>query len=109
MNLKAKSFVENNKRTIQQKLISRSEILKERGLDPTAIGKDVVVRKLRADIRKANYRLACIATAETLVAQKANAKKAKSAAESKKAEPSKTGAKKKTAAETPKKKKSTKE
>jgi len=70
MNLKAKIDVENQKKTVEGKLAARLALLNEKGLDSGAIQRGSVVRKLRAEIRKANYRLACIAAQEKLNAER---------------------------------------
>jgi len=75
MNLKAKISVENQKKTAHGKLAARLAFLNEKGLDGGAIERDSMIRKLRAEIRKANYRLACIAAQEKLNAERLAAKK----------------------------------
>ena len=75
MNLKAKIYVENQKKTANDKLAARLAFLNEKRLDGAAIQRDSMVRKLRAEIRKANYRLACIAAQEKLNAERLAAKK----------------------------------
>jgi len=64
MNLKARKYVEAQKSQVQAKLDARREILKGRGLKDEEIGKEVIMRKLKADLRKANLRLASIAAQE---------------------------------------------
>jgi hypothetical protein len=75
MPLKAKIHVENQKKTAHGKLAARLSFLNEKGLDGGAIQRDSMMRKLRAEIRKANYRLACIAAQEKLNAERLAAKK----------------------------------
>ena len=75
MNLKAKIHVENQKKTAHGKLAARLAFLNEKGLDGGAIQRDSMIRKLRAEFRKANYRLACIAAQEKLNAERLAAKK----------------------------------
>ena len=75
MPLKAKIHVENQKKTAHGKLAARLAFLNEKGLDGGAIQRDSMMRKLRAEIRKANYRLACIAAQEKLNAERLAAKK----------------------------------
>jgi hypothetical protein len=75
MNLKAKIYVENQKKTAHGKLAARLAFLNEKGLDGGAIQRGSMIRKLRAEIRKANYRLACIAAQEKLNAERLAAKK----------------------------------
>ena len=75
MSLKAKIYVENQKKTGHGKLAARLGFLNEKGLGGGAIQRDSMIRKLRAEIRKANYRLACIAAQEKLNAERLAAKK----------------------------------
>jgi len=75
MSLKAKIHVENQKKTGHGKLAARLAFLNEKRLDGAAIQRDSMIRKLRAEIRKANYRLACIAAQEKLNAERLAAKK----------------------------------
>ena len=75
MSLKAKIYVENQKKTGHGKLAARLAFLNEKRLDGAAIQRDSMIRKLRAEIRKANYRLACIAAQEKLNAERLAAKK----------------------------------
>ena len=74
MNLKQKIYAENQKKVVDGKIAVRRAFLKEKGLDSAAIQKDVLIRKMKAEIRQANYRLASIATQEKLNADKAQAK-----------------------------------
>ena len=80
MNLKQKIYAENQKKVVEGKIAVRRALLKEKGLDSAAIQRDVVIRKMRAEIRKANYRLASIAAQEKLSADNAQAKAEKLAA-----------------------------
>ncbi len=80
MNLKQKIHAENQKNVVAGKIAVRQAFLKEKGLDSAAIQKDVLIRKMRAEIRQANYRLASIAAQEKLNADKAQAKAEKLAA-----------------------------
>jgi len=75
MSLKAKIYVKNQKETAHGKLAARLSLLNEKGLGGGAIQRDSMIRKLRAEIRKANYRLACIAAQEKLNAERLVAKK----------------------------------
>jgi hypothetical protein len=75
MPLKAKVHVENQKKTVHGKLAARLTFLNEKGLGGGAIQRDSMMRKLRAEIRKANYRLACIAAQEKLNEERLAAKK----------------------------------
>jgi hypothetical protein len=81
MNLKAKRYSENQKKVTSEKLARRISFLKEKGVDDVAVKRDGLVKKLRGDIRKANYRLACIAAQEKLNADKVQAKAEKLAAQ----------------------------
>ncbi len=74
MNLKQKIYAENQKKVVEGKIAGRRALLKEKGLDSAVIQRDVVIRKMRAEIRKANYRLASIAAQEKLNAKKARVK-----------------------------------
>ena len=80
MNLKAKVYVENQKKKIQEALNARLARLKEKGLKEDLIHKDATVRKLKAQVRKADYRLASIAAQEKLNQERAQAKLDKLAA-----------------------------
>jgi hypothetical protein len=77
MNLKAKSYVEKHKRAAAEKLSARNARLKEKGLEEAAIRRDPTIRKIKADIRKANFRLASIAAQETLNAEKVRVRERK--------------------------------
>lgn len=70
MNLKAKNYVERHKKAAVEKLSARSAHLQAKGLEEVAIRRDPSIRKIKADIRKANFRLASIAAQETLNAEK---------------------------------------
>jgi hypothetical protein len=101
MRLRAKGHLESQKKVTGDKLAARLFSLKEKGLAGTAIQRDTVIKKLKAGIRKTNYRLACIAAQEKL-----NADLAKTTAEKlagKKSSPDKPS--KKTAKGAPGKKK----
>ena len=91
MNLKAKGYLESQKKVAGDKLVTRMSFLKEKGLDAVAIKRDSWIKKIRADVRKANYRLACIAAQEKLNADKVQTKAEKLAA--KKNAPDKPSAK----------------
>ena len=81
MNLKSKTHLETQKTAAEGKLAARLALLKDKGLDEGAIGRGAMVRKLKADVRKANQRLARIAALEKFNADKAQAKAEKLAAE----------------------------
>jgi hypothetical protein len=92
MNLKQKIYAENQKNVVENRIAIRQAFLKEKGLDSATIQKDVLIRKMRAEIRQANYRLASIAAQEKLNSDKAQAKAEKLAAgkSARKAAPPKT-------------------
>ena len=80
MNLKAKGYLESQKKATGDKLAARMSALKEKGLDDAAIKRDSLIKKMKADIRKTNYRLACVAAQEKLNADKIQTKADKLAA-----------------------------
>ena len=80
MNLNSKRYLESQKKDTADKLAVRRAVLKEKGLDAVAIKRDNVIKKMKADIRKADYRLACIAVQEKLSADKVKTKAEKLAA-----------------------------
>ena len=86
MNLKAKIHVENQKKAAEGRLSARLTLLQEKGLADTAIQREASIRKLKAEIRKANYRLSRIAAQEKLNADKAQTKAKKLAAKKSAAE-----------------------
>jgi hypothetical protein len=75
MNLKAKIYLEDHKKTAYGKLAARLAFLNEKGLDGGAIQRDSMIRKFKAELRKTNYRLARIAAHEKLSAERVAAKK----------------------------------
>jgi hypothetical protein len=79
MNLKAKNYVEKHKKAAAERLSARSALLKAKGLEEAAIRRDPSIRKIKADIRKANFRLASIAAQETLNAEKVRDRERKEA------------------------------
>ncbi len=81
MNLKAKRYVEAQKQDTRKKLATRMTLLEESGIAPGQRAKDAHVRKLRADIRKADARLRSIAATERLNSQRIQQKQEKAAAE----------------------------
>ena len=80
MKLKQKIYAENQKKVVEGKIAVRRALLKEKGLDSAVIQKDVLIRKMKAEIRQANNQLASIAAQEKLNADKAQAKAEKLAA-----------------------------
>jgi hypothetical protein len=81
MNLKARVFIETQKKEAQARLEARLALLKQRGLEPAAIQRDAAFRKIKAEIRKADVRLASIAAQHKLNQDRAQAKIEKLAAE----------------------------
>jgi hypothetical protein len=81
MNLKAKVYAQESKQAAEKNLAARIALLESKGTPPKTIQKDTVVRKLKADIRDSNKRLAGVAAMENLLAQKVQNKEAKAAAE----------------------------
>lgn len=79
MNPKAAPLEARKKRS-QAKLDARRVLLKEKGLTEDAIGKDVGIRKLKAELRKSDFRLASIVAQEEITRQVAKAKAEKLAA-----------------------------
>jgi hypothetical protein len=81
MNLKARIYVENQKRNGEAKLEARLTYLREKELDPGSIQRDATLRKIKALVRKADFRLARIAAQENLNRERAQAKVERLAAE----------------------------
>jgi hypothetical protein len=81
MNLKARIYVENQKRNGEAKLEARLAYLREKELDPGSIQRDATLRKIKALVRKADFRLARIAAQENLNQERAQAKVERLAAE----------------------------
>lgn len=81
MNLRARIYVENQKKNGQAKFETRLAFLREKGLDSDTIQRDATLRRIKALIRKANFRLARIAAEETLNQERAQAKAERLAAE----------------------------
>ena len=73
--------LEYQNKAAEEKLAARLGFLKEKGLESAAIQRDTLIRKIRAQIRKVNYRFACIAAQEKLNAKKAQNKAEKLAKE----------------------------
>jgi hypothetical protein len=113
MKVKSKIYVEEQKKNALARLNARRASLKEKGLNDAAIGKDAMVRKLKADVRKADYRLTSIAslvkrnetrakaTADKLAAGKVPKEKGKKAAKKEEAPAKKEKKAKKAKAEKP--------
>jgi len=64
MDIRGKINVENHKKSALKNLDAQRAFLKEKGLKSDEIKKNVIVRKLKAEVRKADFRLACIADQE---------------------------------------------
>jgi hypothetical protein len=73
MNPKA-TVLEARKKISQAKLDTRRIFLKEKGLTDEAIRKDVTIRKLKAELRKSDYRMAAIAAQEETMRRAAKGK-----------------------------------
>ena len=69
-----KIHLEIQNKVAEGKLAARLAYLQEKGLEGAAIQKDTLIRNIRAQIRKVNYRLACIAAQEKLTAERAQTK-----------------------------------
>ena len=95
MNLKAKAYVESQKTTAQKNLSTRQAALEAKGMNAKDVEKDPQIKKLKADIRKANQRLAAIDAQEKLIAEKQKAKADKAAAKKEAKAPAKEKAAKK--------------
>ena len=80
MNLKAKIYVENQKKDGEAQLAARLALLHGKGMSPDALQKDATLRRIKALIRKAETRLAAIQAQEKLNQERVQAKLAKLAA-----------------------------
>ncbi|MBP1712960.1 MAG: hypothetical protein H6Q43_2502 [Deltaproteobacteria bacterium] len=80
MNLRARVYVEKQKKDVENKLAARLAMLKEKGIRPEKIQKDPTVRRLKAELRKTNTRLASISAQEKLNQERAQATAQKIAA-----------------------------
>lgn len=78
MKVKSKSYVEEHKKDAVARLNARRAYLKEKGLDEEGISRDAGMRKVKAEIKKAEFRLSSISA---LV--KRNEARAKATAEKK--------------------------
>lgn len=95
MNLKAKPYEQSHKQSAQDQLAALKSTLETKGLSPKDIQRDARIKKLSADIRKANRRLAAIASQEQLQETKKSAKTEKLAAQKEAKAPAKEKASKK--------------
>jgi hypothetical protein len=109
MNLRAKVYIESQKKRAQTQFTNRLVLLHGRGLEEKAIQKDTTLRKIKALIRKSDFQLASIAAQEKLNQERLQSKLEKLAAEkaAKEKPPEKT--KKKVEEEIQEKKKGKKE
>ncbi len=80
MNLRARVYVEKEKKEWEAKLAARLALLKEKGSSPEKIRKDVTVRKIKAEIQQMNARLKSIAAQDKLNQERVQAKEQKLAA-----------------------------
>ena len=80
MNLRARVYVEKQKKGVEDELAARLAMLKGKGERPEKTQKDATVRRLKAELRKANTRLASITAQEKLNQERAQATAQKSAA-----------------------------
>ncbi len=80
MNLKAKIYVEKQKKDGETHLAARLALLQGKGMNPEGIQRDATLRRIKAQIRKAETRLAAIRAQEKLNQERAQAKLAKLAA-----------------------------
>jgi hypothetical protein len=103
MNLRAKVYVERQKKVVEEKLLARVKKLKEKDLSSQAMMKDPVYRRIKAEIRQAIARLAAIAAQEKLNRDRIQAKADKLAAEKAAKEMPKEGAKEEAAGKKEKK------
>jgi hypothetical protein len=72
--------LEARKKISQAKLDTRRIFLKEKGLSDEAIRKDAAIRKLKAELRKSDFRMAAIASQEEITRRAAKGKADKLAA-----------------------------
>lgn len=109
MNLRAKPYEQTHKQSAQDQFAARKSTLEAKGLTPKDIQRDARIKKLSADIRKANRRLNAIASQEQLQETKKTAKAEKIAAQKEVKAPAKEKASKKAADKEGKKDKKPKE
>jgi hypothetical protein len=72
--------LEAGKKISKAKLDTRRIFLKEKGLSDGAIRKDVLIRKLKAELRKSDFRMAAVAAQEEITRRVAKGKADKLAA-----------------------------
>ncbi len=80
MNLRARVYVEKQKKEVEDKLTARLAALKGKAISPAKIQKDTTVRRLKAELRHANVRLASIVAQEKLNQERVLAREQKIAA-----------------------------
>jgi hypothetical protein len=80
MNLRARIYVEKQKREGEERLKARLSFLQEKQVGPEMTRKDATLRRIKAEIRKANERLSSIAAQEKLNQERVQAKEQKLAA-----------------------------
>jgi len=80
MNLRARVYVEKEKKEWEAKLGARLAMLKEKGASPEKIRKDVTIRKIKAELKQMNSRLKSIAAQDKLIQDRAQAKEQRLAA-----------------------------
>ena len=80
MNLRARIYIENQKKDGEARFVSRLAFLQGKGMSPEAIKKDATIRQIKAIIRKAETRLAAVNAQEKLNQERAQAKLDKLAA-----------------------------
>jgi hypothetical protein len=80
MNLRARIYVEKQKKDGEERMKARLAFLKEKQVGPEMIRKDATLRRIKAEIRKANERLSSIAAQEKLNQERVQAKEQKLAA-----------------------------
>jgi hypothetical protein len=78
--LNRKPQIEAHKKTAEENLAARLELLKTQGWDDGRIQKDAKVKQYRAQVRKAKHQLEGIAAMAALMEEKSAAKDRKAAA-----------------------------
>ena len=78
--LNRKPQIEEHKKTTEDRLVARMQLLKSEGAEDRVVQKDAKIKQFKAEIRKARHQLESIAALETLVRDKAAAKAEKAAA-----------------------------
>jgi hypothetical protein len=80
MNLRARVFIENQKKDGEARFVTRLALLQGKGMSPEGIKRDATIRRIKAIIRKAETRLAAVHAQERLTQERAQAKLDKLAA-----------------------------